>query len=673
MQNKISKGLLDVSQAELRELFKPQSTPGGMTKFILILVGLLLTPVSLFGAISGFRRAHSRFMEGEAPRLYNLPPIVRLAMILGGILIWIAAFIGVQVLVRLILSFGGETVQENPSIVLIYLGVNIVLTAVVWVWYRRWAGGIRKFLSEKNRYGSARFATDKELEPYREPKGLYIGDGLYYDKQGMAISLASTRSGKGLFLILNNLLRPHLFNGSKVVLDIKGELSAVSARVNREAGKKVALLNPFDSLGMGGVSYNPLDCIKMDKMNIVDDIAMLAEAIIPPNPDSKDTHFEDKARGFLATMLLHLMTAIPKELRHLGTVWLWLRLDTEQWAVLLADMSLNDDPNVGEVVRAGANEIIGLMKASEREYGSIMSTAQKATTIYQSPTLREAMKSSDQFTAAELASGNVILYVICPPDKLLAYKGWLRLVITSLILSVVRNPVNDVLFLLDEAYSLSYLSIIDLAYGAFAGYGIKIWSIFQNIGQVQQLYGKNWEGFIANSSVRHAFSVQDLEGAEYFSKYFGQMSVPSYNEKGDITGATPRALINLDEIRTQSSDVIYTMIDSLPPARVRKNPYFEQGLDADPNPYYKPKRPNENGNEIPALSGGHSQQNIQTKSNKRGSRALARSRKDIACPDNNRASVPCGETVPSPSTLTPKIKNNGQAEKTDGDNESVAS
>src|SRR5258708_22729161 len=164
-----------------------------------------------------------------------------------------------------------------------------------------------------------------------------------------------------------------------------------------------------------------------------------------------------------------------------------------------------------------------------------MYNLEKERNIYQSPGLRESMKVSDQFTSADLASGNVVLYIMCPPDKIIAYKSWLRLVITSLMLSVVRNPVKDILFLLDEAYSLSYLSIIELAYGAFAGYGIHIWSIFQNIGQVKQLYRENWEGFIPNSAVRHAFSINDLEGCEYFSKYFCQTSLPHYNTQRHIT------------------------------------------------------------------------------------------------------------------------------------------
>src|SRR5258708_2996421 len=590
MEQNTSKGIFGVSQAEVINLLKTQGNPEGLIKILLIFVGLLLTPVTLLGALLFYKRGYARFMEPnhEFPRLSNLSPIVRVGMIIGAVLIWVFVYCTAKIMVQLILWIGGSAAQEHPSFCVIFMAAKILFICLVLFWFSRWRGGIYKYMAEKKRHGSARFATDKELEPYRESAGIYIGDGLYYNKQGMVVSLASTRSGKGTCLILNNLLRPYLCDGSKIMLDIKGELAAVSERVNREAGKTTVLLNPFDLLSMGGVSYNPLDCIKMDKMNVVDDIAMLAEAIIPSDPKSNESHWADKARSFATTMLLHLMTTIPEELRHLGTIWQWCRLDSNQFNSLLADMSINDDPHVGEIIRGGANEIIGLMKNSDREYGSIMSTLQKATNIYQSPALRESMKVSDQFTSADLASGNVVLYIMCPPDKIIAYKSWLRLVITSLMLSVVRNPVKDILFLLDEAYSLSYLSIIELAYGAFAGYGIHIWSIFQNIGQVKQLYRENWEGFIANSAVRHAFSINDLEGGEYFSKYFGQTSVPQYNEKGDITRATARALVNLDETRTQSGDIIYTMIDQLPPATVTTAPYYDTDLDCDPNPYYNP-------------------------------------------------------------------------------------
>ncbi len=133
-----------MTQAELRELFKPQGTPGGMMKFLLVLVGLLLPRSLLLGAILFYKRSYIRFMQpGElrrAPRLHHSSPIVKIGMLIGARLIWAVLFIGVQILVRLVLWFGGETMQENPNSVLIYLGANILLTIAVLFCLNRWRG-----------------------------------------------------------------------------------------------------------------------------------------------------------------------------------------------------------------------------------------------------------------------------------------------------------------------------------------------------------------------------------------------------------------------------------------------------------------------------------------------------------------------------------------------------
>src|SRR5258708_13524687 len=223
MEQNTSKGIFGVSQAEVINLLKTQGNPEGLIKILLIFVGLLLTPVTLLGALLFYKRGYARFMEPnhEFPRLSNLSPIVRVGMIIGAVLIWVFVYCTAKIMVQLILWIGGSAAQEHPSFVVIFLAANILFTCLVLFWFSRWRGGIYKYMAEKKRHGSARFATDKELEPYREPAGIYIREGLYYNKQGMAVSLPRTRPHKGPCLMLNNLLRPHLFDGPKIILHIQ--------------------------------------------------------------------------------------------------------------------------------------------------------------------------------------------------------------------------------------------------------------------------------------------------------------------------------------------------------------------------------------------------------------------------------------------------------------------
>jgi type IV secretion system protein VirD4 len=52
----------------------------------------------------------------------------------------------------------------------------------------------------------------------------------------------------------------------------------------------------------------------------------------------------------------------------------------------------------------------------------------------------------------------------------------------------------------------------------FRGFGIKLWSVWQDLGQAERLYGKGWESFVANAGVLQSFAPQDVLTAEYLSK-----------------------------------------------------------------------------------------------------------------------------------------------------------
>jgi len=593
MEQNNSKRFFGVSTAEVIDLLRPAGNPEGVTKAIFIFVGLLLTPITLFGSLIFYKKGWKKFMEpqNEFPRLNNLSPIMRFGMIIGPFIAWAILYLTTQIMVRMILWIGGDVVRYNPNFVLLYLGANVIFTVVVLLWFSKWRGGIYKYLSEIRRFGTARFATLKELLPYRYRNGFYIGIGLFYRKAGHLLTVAGTRAGKGVNLILYNLLMPGLFKGSWVIIDPKAENAIISGRIQKLFGRKVFYLNPFNMFELMSTGYNPLDMLSND-INLADDVRMFAEAIVP-EANGEQKHFQDRARSFIATFLLHLMSSAPKEDRHLETLWKWLRSDAAEWNMLLASMILNDDPIVGEIVKRGANEIISMQTNSDREFGSVMSNVFEATNFIQSPTLRESLKGKDGFNATDLTNGNVTVYLCIPFDKLKSHNAWTKLVIISMLRAVIRKPNKDVCFLIDEANAFGYHSEIETAMGGYAGFGVHIWSIFQDLSQIQGTYGNKWQTFIQNSSVRHFFNISDNFSAEYLEKMFGTTSIPTYNDKGEISGATARPLVTMDEVRRESGDIIYTVIDQLPVAQVPKYPYYKANLDADPNPYYKPEPPKE--------------------------------------------------------------------------------
>jgi type IV secretion system protein VirD4 len=103
-----------------------------------------------------------------------------------------------------------------------------------------------------------------------------------------------------------------------------------------------------------------------------------------------------------------------------------------------------------------------------------------------------------------------------------------------------RKPKVPVLFMLDEAAQLGHLPVIEQNLAMMRGYGVKLWTIYQDLSQVQDIY-RRWESFVGNSGVLQAFAPQDVVTAEYLSKRTGQTTraVLSYGLNRQAGGTTP--------------------------------------------------------------------------------------------------------------------------------------
>jgi hypothetical protein len=80
-----------------------------------------------------------------------------------------------------------------------------------------------------------------------------------------------------------------------------------------------------------------------------------------------------------------------------------------------------------------------------------------------------------------------------------------------------------VLFLLEEFYSLGYMSVIEKAVGYAAGFGVKLWAILQDLQQLKTLYPSSWQTFLANAAAVQTFGISDSETTTYISKALGEV------------------------------------------------------------------------------------------------------------------------------------------------------
>ena len=96
----------------------------------------------------------------------------------------------------------------------------------------------------------------------------------------------------------------------------------------------------------------------------------------------------------------------------------------------------------------------------------------------------------------------------------------------------VRFPrgVLPVWFVREEFPALGHRRSIEPAAGLMAGFGVKLWSVLQDLTQLQTHYPKSWETFLGNAGVIQAFGNADITTTEHLSKMLGATQVTEWQD-----------------------------------------------------------------------------------------------------------------------------------------------
>lgn len=421
------------------------------------------------------------------------------------------------------------------------------------------------------------------------------------------LSVAPTRSGKGVSLILPNLLS---YKGSIIVIDPKGENAWISAQYRRDVLKqKVYILDPWHEVNrrygdLAGVEekasrFNPLSILDPNGPHYADDLAYLADALIL-SQSKNDPFFDESARELVAG----LMAYCAEEYKGTASLPLVRGLLTKPSSEL-AGIAKNAKKFGAESVAVRKLE---RFTTDSKTNNSIIATALSQTAFLDSEQLAENLEKSD-FSFNELTSGQATIYLVLPVDKLQTYGRWLRLLVSIGIRTLARNvePLElPVLFMLDEFGTIGRLSAVAQAFGLMAGLKMCVWAFVQDVNQLKRDYPDEWETFIGNSEAVTIFDLMDQSSCDYFSRMLGTATVerisqatanvrqpgafkhsnPNYSSMNDQVFARP--LKSPEEIRQFLSEA-GIIIGRFNPLRFYKVPYFRNNtllLRARPDPHF---------------------------------------------------------------------------------------
>lgn len=350
-----------------------------------------------------------------------------------------------------------------------------------------------------------------------------------YPGSAHLLTLAPTGAGKGRGTIIPNLLD---YDGSVLVIDPKGENAAVTAR-HRSTLHQVAVLDPWGKSGRPTASFNPLSWIVEENENYIADAASLAEAIVVPGR-SGDNHWEDSARDLIKGLILYVALEADEDKRHLLYLREVLSYMPDTMKALFAEMGESDKAD--GVIRRSGNRFRDM---PEKEFGSVLSTAQRHTQFLDdAPGPMRKVLVDTTFDIRDLKSKNRLsLYLCLPPSRLKSHNRWLRVMVNMAIASLEheqKKPEKPVLFVLDEAAVLGHMQKVAESVGLMRGYGMQLWTIWQDLNQLKAAYKDEWGSFISNAGAIQVFGVNDNETADYFSKHGGEFG---YVKSGASAGS----------------------------------------------------------------------------------------------------------------------------------------
>ena len=440
--------------------------------------------------------------------------------------------------------------------------------------------------------------TIKDTLQNKPPQPTIIDHPLHYTGDRHLLTVAPTRSGKGVSTIIPNLL---MYQGSALVIDPKGENAMITAprrgkgdgRGIQGLGQTVHVVDPWGISRLPASCFNPLDWLKPEDPDISENAMILADAIVSPQAGSNDSFWDEEAKALLMGLLLWVaLDDDEQDNRTLGRVRDIINMNKKDMDNLL--LRMEEHPN--RIIYGSASRTLA---KEEKLRSNVLASLQSHTHFLDSPSIRYSLSVSD-FSFEDLKTSRMTIYLVLPADRMNTFGRWLRLLVQQALTVNARNieqkPEKPVLFLLDEMASLGRLSMVEQAYGLMAGFGVQLWGIVQDLSQLERIYGKGWQTFIGNSGVLQYFGSRDLMTAEYFSKLCGVTTIEkkafsfsfsqgfsyssgngssSQNTESTSMDVVQRNLVYPDELMVLRDNKELLFVETSNPIQARKVPWFE--------------------------------------------------------------------------------------------------
>lgn len=334
--------------------------------------------------------------------------------------------------------------------------------------------------------------------------------------EGHLMTIAPTGAGKGVSCIIPNLLH---YSGPAVVIDPKGEAYQVTAQHRRNMGQEVVLLDPFNETGEEVDTFNPLDIIRTGTDMAEDDVIALSNLLIS-FVYTKDPFWDISARNLCQGLLMHVAHNAPPALCNLGEISYLANQSPKEFEYTFKEMQRAAQSFVKKKGVAAAG-------TEPKVISSIISVLQSHLECLNSRQVQAAIKKTSFDLKSFYLGKAQTIYIVIPPEKLQSHGSFLRLWVGSLLSLLMRRkaaPEQKTLFLIDEAAQLGHMRALCKITTLLRGYGVRLWTFWQDLDQLKDLYPTDWKVLVNNCSSLQMCGFNNMMAAKVVKYVLGKFS-----------------------------------------------------------------------------------------------------------------------------------------------------
>ena len=394
--------------------------------------------------------------------------------------------------------------------------------------------------------------------------------------------VAPAQSGKTTGMAVPAILE---WDGPVLATSVKGDLAHDTIAARSRIGD-TRVFDPTGATGLPTAAWSPVAA-----STTWEGARRTAARLLGLDQNDGGSSDERFWRPAAARYLAPLLFAASRAHLTMGDVLAWIATtNDEQPRQLLEQMHAD--------AIAGANTALQALQqiweADARTRSSMLVTAATALDAWQEPAVAAATGGPGAIDARWLLSGNNTLYLSAPADDQKRLRGLFTAVVAEVVAEAFAQstktgkPIDPPLLLcLDEAANVAPLPNLDELASTGPGQGVQLLSVFQNVSQIHDRWGKDRaETIIANHRARlFGGGIGDRATLDYIGAILGDEAVDKVSAHRDRfqlldTGSRTvaheyRRIAAPNKVREADACSALLVYGRLKPCWLRLRPWYE--------------------------------------------------------------------------------------------------